>query len=220
MLVTGTVKSREWEKDGQTRTSYDVTARHVAVIPKAGQTAPQAPQAPAPAVLPEAIQIAAAVQPLPAEFRESAQVLGYRTGNPRLVMLRETKGPFICLADDPAEPRFHVACYHRSLEPFMARGRELRAQGVKDPQVDTVRFAEVKSGRLVMPTKPAALYSLTNGSVDPATGAVTGARPLFVVYTPGATPESTGLSTKPAEATPWIMFAGTPKAHIMFVPRM
>ena len=43
VLVTGTVKSREWEKDGQTHTSYDVTARHVAVIPKAGQTAPQAP---------------------------------------------------------------------------------------------------------------------------------------------------------------------------------
>src|SRR5690625_3571051 len=43
VLVTGTVKSREWEKDGQTHTSYDVTARHVAIIPKAGQTAPQAP---------------------------------------------------------------------------------------------------------------------------------------------------------------------------------
>lgn len=43
VLVTGTVRSRDWEKDGEKRTSYDVTARHVAVIPKAGQTAPQAP---------------------------------------------------------------------------------------------------------------------------------------------------------------------------------
>src|SRR5690625_119176 len=42
VLVTGTVRSREWEKDGEKRTSYDVTARHVAVIPKAGQTS-QAP---------------------------------------------------------------------------------------------------------------------------------------------------------------------------------
>lgn len=43
VLVTGTVKSREYEKDGQTRTSYDVTARHVAVIPKAQQGQQQAP---------------------------------------------------------------------------------------------------------------------------------------------------------------------------------
>ena len=29
----------------------------------------------------------------------------------------------ICLADDPNEsPRWHVACYHKALEPFMARG--------------------------------------------------------------------------------------------------
>jgi|SRR5690606_11987160 len=37
VLVTGTVKSREYEKDGEKRTSYDVTARHVAVIPKQQQ---------------------------------------------------------------------------------------------------------------------------------------------------------------------------------------
>lgn len=182
----------------------------------------QAPAGPVATVLPADVQIAAAVLPLPEEFRASAQVLGYRAGNPRLAMLRETDGPFICLASDPAAERFHVACYHRSLEPFMVRGRELRAQGVRDPQVDTVRFAEVKSGKLAMPTQPAALYSLSGpaGSFDPATRTATGARPLFVIYTPGATTETTGLSTKPIEGTPWIMFAGTPKAHIMFVPRM
>lgn len=44
VLIVGQIKSREWEdKDGQTRTSYDVTARHVAVIPKAQQS--QAPAA-------------------------------------------------------------------------------------------------------------------------------------------------------------------------------
>ena len=53
-----------------------------------------------------------------------------------------------------------------------------------------------------------------------ATGAVTGARPLYVVYIPFSTAESTGLSATPARGTPWIMFAGTPKAHIMFTPDM
>lgn len=34
------------------------------------------------------------------------------------------------------------------------------------------------------------------------------------------TTESTGLSAIPARDTPWVMNAGTPKAHIMFVPSM
>jgi hypothetical protein len=88
--------------------------------------------------------------------------------------------------------------------------------------VDTVRFAEVKSGKIAMPTQPAALYSLTGpaGSYDPATNAVNGARPLFVIYISGATAASTGLSAKPQPGAPWIMLPGTPKAHIMLTPKM
>lgn len=37
VLVTGTIKSREYEKDGEKRTSYDVTARQVAIVPKQQQ---------------------------------------------------------------------------------------------------------------------------------------------------------------------------------------
>ena len=186
----------------------------------------QTPQQPAVAVsvapLSESQQIASAVLPLPAEFRADARVLGYRGGGTELVTLRETGGAFICLASNPAVSRFHVACYHRSLEPFMARGRALRAAGVKGDQVDSMRFAEVRTGKIKMPAQSAALYSLTGpaGSFNPSTGTTTGARALFVVYMPGATTASTGLSAKPAEGTPWIMFPGTPKAHIMFVPRM
>ena len=191
----------------------------IAPLAASGQT-PAA--ASAPTHLTEAQQIAAAVLPLPAEFRESATVLGRRGGAPELVRLREGRGPFVCLANDPSANRFHVACYHKSLEPFMARGRELRAQGVAENQVDTVRFAEVESGALKMPAQPALLYSLSGpaGAFDPATGTAPGARALFVVYMPGATAESTGLSARPQQGTPWIMYPGTPKAHIMFVPSM
>jgi len=186
------------------------------------QTPQTTPQTPAPAPLTEAQQIAAAVLPLPAEFRDGARVLGHRAGHAGLVSLREGTGPFTCLASDPAAARFHVACYHQSLEPFMARGRALRASGVTGERVDTVRFAEVRTGRLAMPKQPALLYSLTGpkGSFDPAAGTVSGARALTVMYIPGATAASTGLSAKPAEGTPWIMFPGTPKAHVMFVSRM
>ena len=171
---------------------------------------------------PAAHQIAAAVLPLPIEFRETAEVLGYRAGSSGLVALRQGSGPFICLASDPAAPRFHVACYHRALEPFMARGRALRAQGITGDRVDSARFAEARSGKLAMPKEPAALYSLTGatGSYDAAAGTAKGARPLFVIYIPGATPASTGLSAQPQQGGPWIMNPGTPKAHIMLVSRM
>lgn len=166
------------------------------------------------------VQITQAVLPLPADLRESASVLGYATEG-RLVMLRKGAGAMTCLANNPQGTRFHVACYHKSLEPFMARGRELRAQGVTGDMVDTVRFRESKEGRLPLPKEPALLYSLSGArdAYDPATKTAK-ARPLFVVYIPYATTESTGLSARPAEGTPWVMFPGTPKAHIMFVPRM
>lgn len=166
-------------------------------------------------------QIAAAIAPLPESFRATATVLGYVAGRPGLSPLRQGQGPYVCLADDPSDERFHVACYHREMEPFMARGRELRAQG-HTADVDSVRYAEVRAGRLAVPTRPAALYSLSGhrDSVTVAGSAVTGARRLYVVYIPFATSESTGLPTQPAQNAPWLMFPGTPKAHIMFIPSM
>jgi hypothetical protein len=186
----------------------------------AGAQTPTGAPAPASApVAPAAQQIAAAVLPLPADLRAGATVLGYAPDG-RLVTLRDGAGVMTCLASNPSMPRFHVACYHKSLEPFMARGRELRAQGVTGDQVDSVRFREARSGKLKLPKEPATLYSLTGGTYDAAANAVNGGRPLFVVYIPFATAESTGLSAVPARGTPWLMGAGTPKAHIMFTPSM
>jgi len=172
-----------------------------------------------PTIPPAENQIAAAVLPLPADARATATVLGYTTDG-KLTTLRKGTGTMTCLADDPKEDRFHVACYHDSMEPFMARGRELRTSGVTGTQVDSVRFREAKAGTLKLPTHPASLYSLTGGTFDPATKTAPGARWLYVVYIPYATSATTGLSDKPQENAPWIMFAGTPKAHIMFVPKM
>ena len=171
------------------------------------------------AIAPAPDQITAAVLPLPADARASATVLGYGADG-KLTTLRKGSGAMTCLADDPKLPQFHVACYHDSMEPFMARGRELRASGVTGTQVDSVRFREAKAGTLKLPSHPASLYSLTGGTFDPKTGTATGARLLYVVYIPYATGATTGLSEKPQDNGPWIMFAGTPKAHIMFTPRM
>ena len=199
------------------KTAYVACLTVVAAFSAGGQT-PGAPATNA-AVPSAAQQIAAAVLPLPADLRASATVMGYELDG-RFVTLREGAGAMTCLASNPRMERFHVACYHKSLEPFMARGRALRAQGVTGEQVDSVRFREARSGALKLPKEPALLYSLTGGSFDPATGTATGSRPLFVVYIPFATAESTGLSAVAARGTPWIMLPGTPKAHIMFTPSM
>jgi hypothetical protein len=170
---------------------------------------------------PTAEQVAAAVLPLPAELRETATVLGYDAAG-KLVTLREGSGAMRCLADDPALPQYHVACYHKALEPFMARGRSLRAEGVKGDQVDTVRFREIAANKLAMPRTGGALYTLTSttGAFDAASGKIAGARPLFVYYMPFATPATSGVSDRPSRSEPWLMYPGTAKAHVMLVGTM
>jgi hypothetical protein len=163
-------------------------------------------------------QIAAAVSPLPAPLRANATVLGYRQDG-RLVTLRKGSNDMICLADDPNQKQFHVACYHRSLEPFMARGRELKAQHKSREAIDSVRLSDIRTGRYAMPSKPAALYQYfaPRDSVD-AAGTINGASYLYVVYTPYATPQSSGLTASPLAGGPWIMYPGKPWAHIMIAP--
>jgi hypothetical protein len=162
-------------------------------------------------------EIAAAILAAPAELRAGAAVLGY---NPHgeLVSLRAGKNELICLASDPTKTAFSVACYHKDLEPYMARGRELAAEKLTGQQRNDQRWKEVAEGKLALPREPRTLYVLTGAGFDAATGKVTDAYLRWVIYVPFATPESTGLSTKPSENAPWLMYPGTAGAHIMINP--
>jgi hypothetical protein len=182
-----------------------------------GQASPG--QAAVSKTLPAEEQIAAAVLAAPKEMRDAATVWGY-TADGKFTKLRRGQGQMVCLASDPQNPKFHVTCYHRSLEPFMARGRALRAQGITGDRVDSLRLSEARAGKLRLPRHPAMLYSLTGppDSFDAATGTAPKAQPLFVVYIPYATAASVGLTAAPVTGAPWIMDPGTPKAHIMFIP--
>lgn len=164
-----------------------------------------------------AAQIAAAALAAPAERRDGVTVMGYDDSG-RLVTLREGTNDLICLADNPAAEGFEVSCHHASLEPFMARGRELTAAGVKGQERQAQRFREAESGKLRMPEKPAMQYILTGDGFDAAAGTVANEYRRSVIYIPFATPESTGLSTRASAVDPWIMFPGTPGAHIMITP--
>lgn len=167
-------------------------------------------------VPPKEQQIAAALQAAPEDRREGAAVLGYDGG--QLTWLREGSNDLVCLYDNPDDERFSVACYHKDLEPFMARGRELSAQGMKGPARRDHRFKEIEEGKVSMPREPRTLYVLHGSGVNPETGEVEEPYLRWVIYTPFATSESTGLSAKPAESAPWLMDAGTAGAHIMINP--
>jgi hypothetical protein len=166
------------------------------------------------------LQVMAATFALPEDLRDSATVLGYR-GADTLELIRAGSNGMICLALFAITKDFHVACYQDAIEPFMARGRALRRQGLDAAQTDTVRFAEVRSGKIKMPAS-AVMYQLFGGpdAFDPVTGKVTGVSQLMVVYMPYATAKSSGLSTKPSDKTPYLMYPGTPKAHMMVMGLM
>jgi hypothetical protein len=168
--------------------------------------------------LPAPQQIAAAVLAAPEDRRAGAAVLGYDDAG-AVVQLRAGTNDLICLADKPGDDRFSVACYHASLEPFMKRGRELEALGVSGEARMKQRWQESDAGQLAMPKTPATLYVLTGKTYDPASGKIDDPYLRFVVYTPYATQESTGLPLSPsAPGAPWIMFPGTAGAHIMINP--
>jgi hypothetical protein len=164
-------------------------------------------------------QIAGALQAAPEDRREGATVMGY-TADGDLEVLRNGTNELICLADQPGDDKFRVACYHKSLEAYMVRGRELRAAGIDGAENLDRRHQEADAGELEMPKDPAALYNL-GGPADifnPETGEVNGGNWVWSIYTPYATEVSTGLPTGPqAPGGPWIMRPGTASSHIMVV---
>jgi hypothetical protein len=66
------------------------------------------------------IQIKTALLAAPKEKRDSCTVYGY-SADKQFILLRQGTNEMICLADNPDEPDFSVACYVKDLEPFMQR---------------------------------------------------------------------------------------------------
>jgi hypothetical protein len=166
------------------------------------------------------MQIKLALLAAPPEKRDSATVYGYDANN-QLAVIKKGTNEMICLADDPADSSFSVACYNKNLEPLMQSGRELRKQGMSGKQLFDARAKEVKEGRLQMPKSPSTLYvySADNKDVNRNTGEVKNGYLRYVIYIPFATASGTGLPEKPsAPGMPWIMDPGTYHAHVMINP--
>ena len=164
------------------------------------------------------VQIAGAVQAAPADQRESATVIGFDAQG-KHTTLRKGTGILVCLADDPREDKFSVACYHKDLEPFMARGRELAALGTEGtwPRGPAL---EGDPGRHPGHAEGAAAHYDRAGqrvrrrdrhSWQTATPAGSSTRPA-------RRPNPPACRLTPGPGAPWLMFPGTPGAHIMISP--
>ena len=165
-------------------------------------------------------QIAAASFAAPTEVRDGAKIYGYDDDN-SFMTLREGSNEMICIADDPNKDGFEVVSYHNSFEPYMARGRALKAEGKSFAERRDIREKEATDLTLFMPEKSATLHILQgkNGYFDIDSSKVRNAKYRYVVYIPFATQASTGLSLQPnAPGHPWLMFPGKANAHIMITP--
>ena len=173
-----------------------------------------------PAVPSADVQIKTAVMAAPADKQAGVAVYGY-SEKKEFTLLRKGTNELICLADDPAQKGLNVSCYHRDLEPFMKRGRELKQQGKTAKEILEIREQETKAKKLTMPTNPSSLfvYTAKDENYNLTTGDVKDGYLRYVVYIPYATAESTGLPLKPeSPGMPWIMDPGTHRAHIMINP--
>jgi hypothetical protein len=170
--------------------------------------------------IPTEIQIKTALLAAPEDKRAGAMVYGYDAKG-ELIVLRKGTNEMVCIADNSKQEGISVSCYHIDLEPFMARGRELKTAGKSFQEIFDIREAEAKSGKLIMPKQASNLqvFSAPAEAYNATTGEVTKGSFRYVVYIPWATAASTGLPIKPeAPGMPWIMDPGTHRAHIMINP--
>lgn len=166
------------------------------------------------------IQIKMAVLAAPEDQRAQATVYGFDPKG-EVILLRQGTNQTVCLADESGRAGLSVSCYHKSLQPFMARGWALRKEGKSADEIFKIREAESKAGKLKLGDQGSLLNALTaeEADVNWSTGEAKNTYTRSVVYIPWATSESTGLPIKPAgPGLPWIMDPGTHRAHIMINP--
>ena len=165
-------------------------------------------------------QIAMAVLAAPEAARAGAHVFGF-TEQGEMITLREGTNHMIVRSDDPTKEGFEVVAYPKDVEPFMKRGRELRAEGKNRAEIFDIREKEMHEGSLQKPGYGSTLhiYYGDKAYYDAKEQKIMNAEYRSVIYTPMATAESTGLPVRPdVPGQPWIMFPGLYRAHIMIMP--
>ena len=155
--------------------------------------------------------VALAVLPLPDTLRAAATVVQYGEGV-RALLRRGTNG-LTCVADQPDDLRLSLECYPTSIDPYMHRQRELRAEGVRGAESRAILGAEVRTGRLYVPA--GVMIRNISGPINPDSGVPDSVRVWSEMFIPFADAGALGIPEFDAGLDPWIMSAGTVGAHVM-----
>ena len=165
-------------------------------------------------------QIKMAVLTAPSGERAGAHVFGFNDKG-EMITLREGTNNFVVRADNPFQEGFEVVSYPKDVEPFMKRGRDLRAEGKNRAEIFDIREKEMMNGSLQKPKYGSTLvvYYGAEARYNTDEDKLEGGKFRYVIYTPLATAETTGLPERPnGKGHPWVMFPGLYRAHIMITP--
>jgi hypothetical protein len=150
-------------------------------------------------------QITEALLPLPEPLRDGATVVLDAVPGKRIVLRKGTNN-IICRANTTT-PGFNVYCYQKELDTFWTRFGKLALEGKSNTEILNILSAEFTPGE-VKSLSGVALYRLSGESPESSL-------PIMSVFLPYASSESTGLSAERNHYRPWLMWPGTPFAHVM-----
>lgn len=169
---------------------------------------------------PDSRLIGEALSAAPDAFQDAATVYAFNDAG-ALEVIRDGDGTFFCAADNPNREGFEAACWQAALDAYVRRGHELKSEGVEGSETVTLREAEIDAGTLEWFDGEATMYLRygENAYWDNELREVVDSKLRYVVYTPYATSETTGLPLEPmTPGGPWIMNPGSFRAHIMLLP--
>jgi hypothetical protein len=149
--------------------------------------------------------IEGALLAVPQSMREGATVVLDAPHAPR-VLLRQGSNDIICRANI-VKTGFNSYCYTKALDPFWTREEALVADGKTGAEIRDALAADVQSGKINVLVGETT-YEMAGASQE-------GSLPHMAVFLPNGTEASTGLSAKLDYFRPWLMWAGTPIAHVM-----
>jgi hypothetical protein len=153
----------------------------------------------------DAQRIEEATAALPEYLRTGASV-AMADADGSLRVLKTGSNGFKCRPDGP-QPGFKVACVEATVSGFFAAVRPIVAQATSKAERRKLIDAAIENGAIKIPTPGSRNYVFSGPDRQRA-------KLLLTIFLPGATAESTGLSTERSNGT-WLMCPGSPGAHIM-----
>lgn len=197
----------------------------IGAMPLAAQqpaTAPAAPRAALPELLPAAEETRMALDAAPLHLRDGAGV--YVLGEQGFVQVRESANGFTCVVNRDHPRALKPTCWDaegtRTIVPRVLRVGELLMRGTPLEEIDRDIAEGFRTGRFMPPARAGVAYMLSTAirNVDRATGAERTFPPHVMFYAPYLTDADIGAGEQVAEGLPFVDYQG-PHGYMIVMPR-